>query len=234
RNLINEQGIEELIALRIITLTEREGKTEQEIKELEALIDKDLQYKKQRATLRQKQTAESEKNQSAVQFDGNFADATERKKKPKKAKNDISHITPEMFQPFLDTLFSYQLTCRDNKHHKVRNILKSRQVGMTYYFAFEALEDAILTGDNQLFLSASKRQAEIFKTYIIKMAKEYFEVELKGNPIILSNGAELHFLSTNKSTAQGYHGHVYGDEYAWLRNFEEFNTVSSAMATHKK
>ncbi|WP_404838583.1 terminase gpP N-terminus-related DNA-binding protein, partial [Avibacterium paragallinarum] len=50
RNLINEQGIEELIALRIITLTEREGKTEQEIKELEALIDKDLQYKKQRAT----------------------------------------------------------------------------------------------------------------------------------------------------------------------------------------
>ncbi|WP_336368779.1 terminase large subunit domain-containing protein [Avibacterium paragallinarum] len=234
RNMISEQGIEELIALRIITLTERESKTEQEIKELEALIDKDLQYKKQRATLRQKQTAESDKNQSAAQFDGNFADTTERKKRQKKAKNDISHITPEMFQPFLDTLFDYQLTCRDNKHHKVRNILKSRQVGMTYYFAFEALEDAILTGDNQIFLSASKRQAEIFKTYIIKMAREYFEVELKGNPIILSNGTELHFLSTNKSTAQGYHGHVFGDEYAWLRNFEEFNTVSSAMATHKK
>ncbi|WP_226537792.1 terminase large subunit domain-containing protein, partial [Avibacterium paragallinarum] len=230
-NLINEQGIEELIALRIITLTEREGKTEQEIKELEALIDKDLQYKKQRATQKQKPIAE---NQSAVLSEAHFSDTGDRKKKPKKAKNDVSHITPEMFQPFLDTLFSYQLTCRDNKHHKVRNILKSRQVGMTYYFAFEALEDAILTGDNQLFLSASKRQAEIFKTYIIKMAKEYFEVELKGNPIILSNGAELHFLSTNKSTAQGYHGHVYGDEYAWLRNFEEFNTVSSAMATHKK
>lgn len=231
RNLINEQGIEELIALRIITLTEREGKTEQEIKELEALIDKDLQYKKQRATQKQKPIAE---NQSAVLSEANFSDTGDRKKKPKKAKNDISHITPEMFQPFLDTLFTYQLICRENKHHKVRNILKSRQVGMTYYFAFEALEDAILTGDNQLFLSASKRQAEIFKTYIIKMAKEYFEVELKGNPIILSNGAELHFLSTNKSTAQGYHGHVYGDEYAWLRNFEEFNTVSSAMATHKK
>lgn len=231
RNLINEQGIEELIALRIITLTEREGKTEQEIKELEALIDKDLQYKKQRASQKPKLMAE---NQSAVQCNDDFSDTPERKKKSKKVKNDISHITPEMFQPFLDTLFTYQLTCREHKHHKVRNILKSRQVGMTYYFAFEALEDAILTGDNQIFLSASKRQAEIFKTYIIKMAREYFEVELKGNPIILSNGAELHFLSTNKSTAQGYHGHVYGDEYAWLRNFEEFHTVSSAMATHKK
>lgn len=49
RNLINENGIEELIALRIITLTERENKTDQEIKELEALIDKDIEYKKQRA-----------------------------------------------------------------------------------------------------------------------------------------------------------------------------------------
>ena len=43
RNLIGEQGIEEMIGLRILTLTDRENKTDQEIKELEALIDKDLQ-----------------------------------------------------------------------------------------------------------------------------------------------------------------------------------------------
>ena len=235
RNLISENGIEELIALRIITLTDRENKTDQEIKELEALIDKDLQYKKQRA--------QQVKVKSAVNFTGNFSDSGDgkevssdapQKAKKRKVKNDISHITPEMFQPFVDALFSYQKTCRDNKHHSVRNILKSRQIGATYYFSFEGLEDAILTGDNQIFLSASKRQAEIFKTYIIKMARQYFDVELKGNPIILSNGAELHFLATNANTSQGNSGHVYGDEYAWIRDFNRFHDVSSTMATHKK
>lgn len=234
RNLISENGIEELIALRIITLTEREGKSDQEIKELEALIDKDLQYKKQRSSKTAKQ--------NAVNFSekfGDFADSSDSNKREKKEKkrnirNDISRVTPEMCQPFIDSMFEYQRICRENKHHSVRNILKSRQVGATYYFSFEALEDAIFSGDNQIFLSASKRQAEIFKTYIIKMARTYFNVELKGNPIILSNGAELHFLSTNKSTSQGNTGHVYGDEYAWLRDFESFHAVTSAMATHKK
>lgn len=236
RNLISEQGIEELIALRIITLTERENKTDLEIKELEALIDKDLEYKHQRAKAAAKQ-------KTAVEFSesfGSFADSgdgnkkAEKEKKKPRAKNDISHITPEMCQPFIDSLFGYQLIVRANKHQDIRNILKSRQIGATYYFSFEALEDAIFTGDNQIFLSASKRQAEIFKNYIVKMARKFFEVELKGNPIILSNGAELHFLATNANTAQGNSGHVYGDEYAWIRDFDRFNDVSSAMATHKR
>lgn len=228
RNLLGEHGVEELIGLRIAALTDRENKTDQEIKELEALIDKDIQYKKQRAI---------QYTKSLVGADSKpFADSSEKPRKSRKraVKNDISSVTPEMCQPFIETLFDYQKTMRTAKIHNVRNLLKSRQIGATYYFAFEALEDAIFSGDNQIFLSASKKQAEIFLTYIRKMALEYFEIQLKGNPIVLSNGAELHFLSTNKSTAQGYHGHVYGDEYAWLRNFEEFYTVSSAMATHEK
>ena len=237
RNLISESGIEELIALRIITLTERENKSDQEIKELEALIDKDIQYKKQRAATVAKVTAKSAVNSNDVSSgERAFADSgdgDERKKK-KRVKNDISHVTPEMCQPFIDSLFYYQKHIRANKHHDVRNILKSRQIGATYYFSFEALEDAIFSGDNQIFLSASKRQAEIFKNYIVKMAREYFGVELTGNPIILSNGAELHFLSTNKNTSQGNSGHVYGDEYAWIRDFQRFNDVASAMATHAR
>ncbi|HHX0532192.1 TPA: terminase gpP N-terminus-related DNA-binding protein, partial [Haemophilus influenzae] len=96
RNLISESGIEELIALRIITLTERENKSDQEIKELEALIDKDIQYKKQRAATVAKVTAKSAVNSADVS--GNeraFADSgdgDERKKK-KRVKNDISHVT---------------------------------------------------------------------------------------------------------------------------------------------
>ena len=234
RNLINENGVEELIALRIMALTDRENKTDQEIKELEALIDKDIQYKKQRTTQQAKAKPQAVSSESFGEFadggDGN--DKGEKKQKKRAVRNDISHITPEMVQPFIDSLFDYQKTIRANKHQDVRNILKSRQIGATYYFAFEGLEDAIFSGDNQIFLSASKRQAEIFKTYIVKMARQYFEVELKGNPIVLSNGAELHFLATNANTSQGNSGHVYGDEYAWIRDFDRFNTVSSAMATH--
>lgn len=123
---------------------------------------------------------------------------------------------------------------RDNLHQRIRNILKSRQIGATYYFAGEALEQAILTGDNQIFLSASRAQAEVFRRYIVALAKEFLGLELSGNPMTLSNGAELHFLSTNGKTAQSYHGHVYVDEYFWIGKFDELNKVASAMATHKK
>ena len=162
-----------------------------------------------------------------------------KKKKGKAVKNDISHLTEvDFLEKFTSQLFGYQkelfaaklnpLTCR------IRNVLKARQTGLTYYFAGEAFMDAVLTGDNQMFLSASRAQSEIFRNYIIKFAREWFGLELTGNPIILSNGAELRFLSTNSSTAQGHHGHVYVDEYFWIRDFEKLNTLSGAMATHKK
>lgn len=161
------------------------------------------------------------------------------KKKEKKAKNDISGLTEvDFLDQFISKMYGYQkelfaakqnpLTCR------IRNILKSRQVGLTYYFAGEAFMDAVLTGDNQVFLSASRAQSEIFRSYIIQFAQKWFGIELTGNPIVLSNGAELRFLSTNSSTAQGYHGHVYVDEYFWIRDFEKLSTVASAMGTHKK
>ncbi|WP_204126896.1 terminase large subunit domain-containing protein [Pseudomonas ogarae] len=161
------------------------------------------------------------------------------RKKEKKAKNDISGLTEvDFLDQFISKMYRYQqelfaakqnpLTCR------IRNILKSRQVGLTYYFAGEAFMDAVLSGDNQVFLSASRAQSEIFRSYIIEFAQRWFGIELTGNPIVLSNGAELRFLSTNSSTAQGYHGHVYVDEYFWIRDFEKLSTVASAMGTHKK
>ena len=116
----------------------------------------------------------------------------------------------------------------------MRNILKSRQIGATWYFAREALIDAIQTGDNQIFLSASKAQAHVFREYIVQFVKDVTGVILKGDPIKLWNGATLYFLGTNSKTAQSYHGHVYLDEYAWIGKFAEFRKVASAMATHKK
>ena len=165
------------------------------------------------------------------------------KKREKKAKNDISGLTEvDFLDKFISQMYGYQkelfaakqnpLTCR------IRNILKSRQVGLTYYFAGEALMDAVLTGDNQIFLSASRAQSEMFRSYIVAFASKWFDIDLTGNPIVLSKDgkpwAELRFLSTNSGTAQSYHGHVYVDEYFWIRDFDKLNTVASAMATHKK
>lgn len=118
--------------------------------------------------------------------------------------------------------------------YQIRNILKSRQIGATYYFAHEALLDALETGDNQIFLSASKLQAHIFRTYIVQTVFQVCGVELKGEHISLPNGAVLYFLATNKRSAQGYHGHLYLDEYFHIFGFAEFQRVTSGMAMHKK
>lgn len=162
------------------------------------------------------------------------------KRKEKAPKNDISGITKEMLDEIREKLFyGYQKLWHQAKENpltrRIREILKSRQIGATYYFSYEAFEDAVLTGDNQIFLSASRDQAEVFKAYIIAFAKEYFDVELKGQGvIILSNGAELRFLSTNSNTAQSYHGHLYIDEVFWIANYKRLKKVASGMAAHKK
>jgi uncharacterized protein YjcR len=163
-----------------------------------------------------------------------------QRRREKSSKNDISGITPEMLDAVREKIFyDYQKLwyARKNDPETRRNrfILKSRQIGATYYFAFEALDDAIRTGDNQIFLSASRDQAEVFKAYIIAFAQEHFDCELKGQGFIkLSNGAELRFLSTNSNTAQSYHGHLYIDEVFWIPNYRRLNKVASGMAAHKK
>lgn len=165
------------------------------------------------------------------------------KRKEKKHKNDISALTElDFLEKFTSTMFAYQqelfaakqnpLTCR------IRNILKSRQIGLTYYFAAEALMDAVLTGDNQIFLSASRAQSEVFRSYIVAFASKWFDIDLTGNPIVLSKDgkpwAELRFLSTNANTAQSYHGHLYVDEIFWIPRFDKIQHVASGMAAHAK
>lgn len=133
---------------------------------------------------------------------------------------------------FRNTLFDYQKVWYRAGHHRIRNILKSRQIGATFYFAREAFIDALTTGRNQVFLSASKAQAYMFREYIIKMALEV-DVELKGDPLMLSNGATLYFLGTNARTAQSYHGNLYLDETFWIPKFQELRKVTSGMAIQK-
>lgn len=156
---------------------------------------------------------------------------------PKKApeRNAFDDEQQAQLVALLDeSMFGYQRVWYEaGKWNRIRDILKSRQVGATFFFAREALVDAITTGRNQIFLSASKAQAHVFKQYILAFAQEV-GVELKGDPITLGNGAILYFLGTNSRTAQSYHGNLYLDEYFWIPKFQELRKVASGMAMHKK
>lgn len=162
-----------------------------------------------------------------------------RNEAPRTRKQKRNYLDEEQLDAlkaaFLDSLFEYQATWyRAGQKHRIRNILKSRQIGATWYFAREAIVDAFEFGRNKIFLSASKAQAHIFRNYIVQFVKDVTGVELKGDPLVLDNGAELHFLGTNSKTAQGYHGDVYLDEYFWIHRFQEFRKVTSGMAMHKQ
>lgn len=155
------------------------------------------------------------------------------KKRPE--RNAISEAQADKIsQVFRESLFDYQKVWLRSADERTRVILKSRQIGATWYFAREALEDAIRTGRNQIFLSASKAQAHVFKQYIVQFAREAADVDLKGDPIVLPNGAHLYFLGTNARTAQSYHGNFYFDEFFWVPKFGELNKVASGMALHKR
>lgn len=238
RDLLREEEVDEAIARRIVMLTDLSEKSPGQIKELSMLIDKHVTLKKQRTQQsKTQQQPSNEEGGSKNNDQGSNQSGKPKSKKGKKKKNDVSELAEADFEGWHDSLFDYQQLMWDNLHQRIRNILKSRQVGATYYFAGEALKNAVLTGDPQIFLSASRAQAEVFRSYIIAIAKQFLDIELSGNPITLHTAhgdAELRFLSTNSNTAQSYHGHVYIDEYFWIPQFEKLNKLASAMATHKK
>ncbi|EMD3042987.1 terminase family protein [Salmonella enterica] len=242
---LERDGVEEVIAERVALLARRDHKTPEEADEFDRLIGHHvklmgMRYKHLEAmagvSVRTVSASEDDDAESFIASEsgrgGNGKKGGKRKRPPK--TNDVSELTADSFQPIVDKLYGFQKTLRANKYRRRRNLLKARQIGATWYFAFEAFEDAVLTGDTQIFLSASKRQALVFRTYIAKIAMEYFGIPIKGDPIRLSNLAEIFFLATNSNTAQSNSGHLYIDEYMWIPRFSTLNTVASAMTTRTK
>lgn len=234
-DMLQHETVEQATARRMIYLVEKPDKSDDDYKEIEKLgnlLDRlaGIDIRKAKAA-KEKALAAREEQGGPTGRQG---------KKKRRIKNDISSITPEMLAEIRNELFfGYQHRWHDHKGERTRFILKSRQIGATFYFAWEAFEDAVLTGDNQIFLSASKNQAEIFKAYILRFAMEYFDIELKGTDMIALNHdgkpwAELRFVSTNARTAMGYHGHLYIDEVFWIPDFDRLNKLASGMASHKK
>ena len=219
-----ENRVENALTVRLMVLILKNKKTSGDIKEIDMLM---RQYK---------EFARIEKYRN----DGSEADLNpeirKRNSAPrKKVPNEFTEEDIEnLILVFEEGLFDYQWTWYRAGDQRSRVILKSRQIGATYYFAREALIDALKTGRNQIFLSASKAQAHIFKHYIKAFASEVCGVELTGDPIVLPNGAELVFLGTNYRTAQGHHGNFYFDEFFWTHGFNELQKVASGMALHKK
>ncbi|MFD0726952.1 terminase large subunit domain-containing protein [Lysobacter brunescens] len=157
----------------------------------------------------------------------------EKKRKP---ANFFTEAQIEQLERnYQDRMFRYQLRWKEALlTARIRNILKSRQIGATYAIAFESLIDALKTGKNKLFISASKAQAYAFRAYIVDFAREV-GVELKGDPITLgNNGARLYFLATNFRVTQGFSGDLIFDEYQWTANFLKIRHTAAGMAAQKR
>ena len=219
------QRVEGALETRLVQLIAKDNKTGGDYKEIDLL---GRQIERVARVHKYKETGKESDLNPAID-----ARNDKPKKKPKRNHFDEQQVET-LLDAFRDSLFDYQKVWLRNGDLRTRMILKSRQIGATWYFAREALADAITTGRNQIFLSASKAQAHVFKQYIIQFAHDACGVSLAGDPIVLSNGAHLYFLGSNARTAQSYHGNLYFDEFFWAHNFTELNTVASGMAMHKQ
>lgn len=237
--------VTDAIEARLATLIAKEEKTGKDFKEIDLLGRQMAQMA--RVAKYEGDGRESELNPKIK--DRNGPAANEKRAATNNAKRR-NFLTDEQWQALEDDFhknnLGHQKVWWSQRHQRQRKIKKSRQIGATWYFAREALmkaRESSLDGEprNQIFLSASKRQALIFRRYIVAWVRKVTGVELKGGlqdaPMLLDMGEgnepiELHFLSTSKATAQGEHGDFYCDEFFWIPGFKELKRVASAMATH--
>jgi uncharacterized protein YjcR len=229
------RAAEESVLVRYQMLVAKEQKTGHDFKEID-LLGRQLERLERCRKYRQS---------------GNEADLNpnveKRNAKPKKARR-ANLITAEMAQQLREAFerecFEYQLAWWRAADQRTRFILKSRQIGATWYFAREALVDALETGRNQIFLSASRRQAEIFRKYIVEFVFRVTGLQLKGEHLLIDRGDDddgnplerptLFFLGANYRTAQGEHGNFYYDECFWAQDFDNLDDVASGMASQKR
>ncbi|MFV3316462.1 terminase ATPase subunit family protein [Pseudomonas sp. NY15374] len=221
----NVERIGGALEARLVQLILKEGKTGGDFKEID-LLHRQLE--------RQARIQRYQGGGTETDLNPNIAKRNEGPKK-QAVRNALDEQQIEtLVEAFRDSCFDYQMDWYRAGNQRTRMVLKSRQIGATFYFAREALIDAITTGRNQIFLSASKAQAHQFKTYMQSFMNEVLGVKLTGDPIVLWNNAELHFLGTNYRTAQGRTGNFYFDEFFWVHGFKEVNKAASAMALQKR
>lgn len=170
-----------------------------------------------------------------VDLNPNLANRNNSPKK-RKLRNQVSEEQLVRLEELFEALlYDFQQVWLDAiEDTDVFIMLKARQIGATYIIALWAVIDALKTGKNKIFLSASKAQAYQFIEYIKEFLFAAIEVNLIGEPIKMHGPAgqvSLYWLGTNRLTAQGRHGDVITDEFFWIRNFKSFRNVASGMAS---
>ncbi|MFD2578818.1 terminase large subunit domain-containing protein [Novosphingobium colocasiae] len=234
--------IDDRIEVKIAALLDKEPFTEGDMKRVDFLM-RQLE-KNRRASANMARPA-----RKAISTSGSRR-ATARRPRRSGRKKRRNFLTLDQWQALLDDFhaknFAYQELWWEHRNERTRKLRKSRQVGATWYFAREALAkvaEAVLEGQgataldederprNQIFLSASERQALKFRREIVGWVRRVTGVELKGKIIMLDfvgqypdeegEGGEpaatgpaldpvgFYFLSTNSATAQGESGDFF-------------------------
>jgi uncharacterized protein YjcR len=225
---------EECLVTRFQQLVAKENKTGHDFKEVDLL---GRQIERLERCRRYRQSG------NEADLNPNIEARNAGPKKKARPNQLTAEQVEQLIEAFLDECFEYQLSWWRNLSRRTRFILKSRQIGATWYFAREALIDALQTGRNQIFLSASRRQAEIFRRYIIEFVFRVTGVQLKGEHLVIDRGDDeegrplerptIFFLGANYRTAQGEHGNFYYDECFWAQDFDTTDDVASGMASQK-
>src|SRR5690606_25760570 len=135
------EGALEARLIQLITKEQKEGKDFKEIDLLGRQIERLARVRRYQETGRESDLNPNIHNRNAVPH-----------RKP--VKNAIADEAIEkLVEAFEESLFEYQRTWyRAGQQHRIRNLLKSRQIGATWYFAREAFIDALQTGKNKIFM----------------------------------------------------------------------------------
>ncbi|GEK13232.1 terminase large subunit domain-containing protein [Aliivibrio fischeri] len=237
--LLGAFGVEKQLQSRLSQLTNRDLKSKSELDEIDRIVANLIKLQDSNMKLRERSVALKEREQGLTlpgcvgNSSGGSSGGGDSGKRKRPRKNDIPNIDDPRWQDWIDALYPYQKVHFLQRDQKERWTIKSRQIGFTFEAAGEGLYVAMATGKNQTFLSASKAQSLVFRSYIFQLAEKYFGVELKGNPIRLPNGAELRFIGTNRATAQSFSSDLYIDEACWIGKFEGIYETAGAMSTLK-
>lgn len=124
------------------------------------------------------------------------------------------------------TFYAYQRAVADDES-RMRIILKSRQIGFSFLFAFIAFGNALFRGRNQVIVSASERQSRVVMRYVEKFIQSFslkMKIKLTADSKTekrFANGAMVYTLPQSPATIRGVNGDVFLDEFALHKNDRE-------------
>ncbi|EAU8270509.1 terminase family protein [Salmonella enterica] len=135
--------------------------------------------------------------------------------------------------------FAYQHEWNSGARSRNRVLTKMRQAGADFFFAYEALNDALHTGRNQIFLGCTPASVLTVKTYMSAFLSEAAawthlgKIKSGKTHLELPNGAVIYFIGP-ESLAAALHGNVYVSEYAWADSPKNMIALAKSLSMHAR